>query len=186
MWRASFSCQTAAHITKRPLCHFFPSFVSHRSYPKPQITPTIPSTVSRPFTTSSITTMRATARIANTVIAEADEYETVEGNVYFPPSSIKDKSMLESSSLTTKCPWKGTASYYTLKVDGQTYKDAAWYYPEPKDKAKNIKDHVAFCKFPVDKKGSRRKGGECMDANECVRQTRRRLMFRLAEKTRKG
>jgi uncharacterized protein (DUF427 family) len=89
--------------------------------------------------------MPATARIANTVIAEADDYETVEGNVYFPPSSIKDKSFLEESSLTTKCPWKGTASYYTLKVDGQTYKDAAWYYPEPKEKAKNIKDYVAFC-----------------------------------------
>jgi len=93
--------------------------------------------------------MPATARIANTVIAEADDYETVEGNVYFPPSSIKDKSFLEESSLTTKCPWKGTASYYTLKVDGQTYKDAAWYYPEPKEKAKNIKDYVAFYKTKV-------------------------------------
>lgn len=91
--------------------------------------------------------MPATARIAKTVIAEADDYETVEGNIYFPPSSIKDKSVLESSSLTTKCPWKGTASYYTLKVDGQTYKDAAWYYPEPKEKAENIKGYVAFCKL---------------------------------------
>lgn len=89
--------------------------------------------------------MPATARIANTVIAEADDYETVEGNIYFPPSSIKDKSMLEASSLTTVCPWKGTASYYTLKVDGQSYKDAAWYYPQPKEKAQNIKDYVAFC-----------------------------------------
>jgi uncharacterized protein (DUF427 family) len=90
--------------------------------------------------------MPATARIDNTVIAEADSYETVEGNIYFPPSSIKDKSILQPSSLTTVCPWKGTAAYYTLNVDGKTYKDAAWYYPEPKDKAKNIKDHVAFCK----------------------------------------
>lgn len=93
--------------------------------------------------------MPATARIANTVIAEADSYETVEGNIYFPPSSIKDKSILQPSSLTTVCPWKGTAAYYTLNVDGKTYKDAAWYYPEPSDKAKNIKDHVAFCKFSL-------------------------------------
>jgi uncharacterized protein (DUF427 family) len=93
--------------------------------------------------------MPATARIADTVIAEADSYETVEGNIYFPPSSIKDKSILQPSSLTTVCPWKGTAAYYTLNVDGKTYEDAAWYYPEPKDKAKNIKDYVAFCKFQL-------------------------------------
>ena len=91
--------------------------------------------------------MPATARIGSHTIAQADTYETVEGNIYFPPSSILDKSILQSSSLTTKCPWKGTASYYTLNVDGQTLKDAAWYYPEPKDKAMNIKDHVAFCKY---------------------------------------
>jgi uncharacterized protein (DUF427 family) len=53
-----------------------------------------------------------TAHIANIVIAEADDYKTVEGSIYFPPSSIKDKSMLESSSLTTNCPWKGATSYY--------------------------------------------------------------------------
>jgi len=93
--------------------------------------------------------MPATARIANTVIAEADSYETIEGNIYFPPSSIKDKSILQPSSLTSVCPWKGTAAYYTLNVDGKTYKDAAWYYPEPSDKAKNIKDHIAFCKFSL-------------------------------------
>jgi uncharacterized protein (DUF427 family) len=93
--------------------------------------------------------MPATARIANTVIAEADSYETVEGNIYFPPSSIKDKSILQPSSLTTVCPWKGTAAYYTLNVDGKTYNDAAWYYPEPSDKAKNIKDYIAFCKFSL-------------------------------------
>jgi uncharacterized protein (DUF427 family) len=53
--------------------------------------------------------------------------------------------MLESSSLTTKCPWKGAASYYYLKVDGRTYKDAAWYCLGRKEKAQNIKDDVAFC-----------------------------------------
>jgi uncharacterized protein (DUF427 family) len=47
--------------------------------------------------------------------------------------------------LTTKCPWKGTASYYNVTVNGNVLKDAAWYYPEPKDAAKNIKDHIAFC-----------------------------------------
>ena len=109
---------------------------------------------SSPITTTTTTTnpnakMPARATIAGHVIASADTYETVEGNVYFPPSSISDKSILSSSSLTTVCPWKGTASYYTLNVDGKTYKDAAWYYPEPKDKASNIKDHIAFCKFPA-------------------------------------
>lgn len=64
----------------------------------------------------------------------------------FPPDSISDKSILSDSSLTTKCPWKGTASYFNITVDGNVLKDAAWYYPEPKDGAKNIKDHIAFCK----------------------------------------
>jgi uncharacterized protein (DUF427 family) len=137
---ARLTCQTAAHITRPPSHLPHPDY----SFPKPLIT-TIHAP--RAFSTCPAARMPATARIANTVIAEADDYETVEGNIYFPPSSIKDKSMLESSSLTTKCPWKGTASYYTLKVDGQTYKDAAWYYPEPKDKAKNIKGYVAFCEF---------------------------------------
>ena len=79
------------------------------------------------------------------MIAQSSDYQTVEGNIYFPPSSLVNKSILQSSKLTTKCPWKGTASYYTLSVNGQQLKDAAWYYPEPKDAAKNIKDHVAFC-----------------------------------------
>ena len=63
----------------------------------------------------------------------------------FPPSSIVDKDILVESSLTTSCPWKGVASYYSLNVDGKTLKDAAWYYPTPKSGAANIKDHVAFC-----------------------------------------
>lgn len=88
----------------------------------------------------------ATAKVSGKVIASADTYETVEGNVYFPPSAI-DKSLFTNSDTQSFCPWKGTASYYDLTVNGKTLKDAAWFYPTPKDKAKNIKDHVAFCEF---------------------------------------
>ena len=79
------------------------------------------------------------------VLAEApnDHVELVEGNVYFPPDAIKQE-YFKPSDTHTICPWKGTASYYTVVVDGQENKDAAWYYPEPKDAAKQIKDHVAF------------------------------------------
>lgn len=79
------------------------------------------------------------------VIAESDEFEVVEGNVYFPPGAIDDK-VFESSSHQSGCPWKGTASYYHLVVDGQRNENAAWYYPQPKDAAANIKDHIAFWK----------------------------------------
>jgi uncharacterized protein (DUF427 family) len=78
-----------------------------------------------------------------TVIAESDTFELVEGNVYFPPASVK-REFLKPSATHTVCPWKGTASYYTLSVDGQENTDAAWYYPEPKPEAANVKDHVAF------------------------------------------
>lgn len=81
----------------------------------------------------------------DTVIAESDTYEVVEGNVYFPPDSIK-KEYFQSTPTQTVCPWKGTASYYTVVVDGQENPDAAWFYPEPKEAAANIKDHVAFWK----------------------------------------
>jgi len=77
------------------------------------------------------------------VIAEADKYETVEGNVYFPPESLK-RQYFTASSRTTRCPWKGQAHYYNVVVEGKENKDAAWYYPEPSQAAKNIKDHVAF------------------------------------------
>jgi uncharacterized protein (DUF427 family) len=77
------------------------------------------------------------------VIAESDTYETVEGNVYFPPSAVKSE-YFKPSGTHSVCPWKGTASYYTVSVDGQENRDAAWYYPEPKPAAANIKDHVAF------------------------------------------
>jgi uncharacterized protein (DUF427 family) len=79
------------------------------------------------------------------VIAESDTYEIVEGNVYFPAESIK-REFFKPSKTTSTCPWKGEASYYSLEVDGKVNEDAAWFYPEPSDAAKNIKDHVAFWK----------------------------------------
>ncbi|GAC1388374.1 MAG: DUF427 domain-containing protein [Ktedonobacteraceae bacterium] len=79
------------------------------------------------------------------VLAESDNTEVVEGNQYFPPNSIKREYFKETSTHTT-CPWKGLASYYTVEVNGKENKDAAWYYPAPKDAAKQIKDHVAFWK----------------------------------------
>jgi uncharacterized protein (DUF427 family) len=78
-------------------------------------------------------------------IAESDEYETVEGNVYFPESAVK-REHLRPSDTHTICPWKGTASYYTVVVDGQENPDAAWYYPTPKEAVSNITGHVAFWK----------------------------------------
>ncbi len=79
------------------------------------------------------------------VLAESDNTEVVEGNQYFPPDSVKREYFKETSTHTT-CPWKGLASYYTIEVNGKENKDAAWYYPAPKDAAKQIKDHVAFWK----------------------------------------
>ena len=76
-------------------------------------------------------------------IAESDETVVVEGNHYFPAESLV-REHFEASSTTTICPWKGTASYYSVVVDGETNADAAWYYPEPKSAAAEIKDHVAF------------------------------------------
>ncbi|MDG0867530.1 DUF427 domain-containing protein [Candidatus Lucifugimonas marina] len=78
-----------------------------------------------------------------TVVAESEDYEVVEGNVYFPPDSLK-REFFSESGLNTRCPWKGTASYYSVDVDGQQAQDVAWYYPSPSDAASNIKDHVAF------------------------------------------
>jgi uncharacterized protein (DUF427 family) len=76
-------------------------------------------------------------------VAESNNCEVVEGNYYFPPDSIKCE-YFQPSNTHTICPWKGEASYYTLTVNGQENKDAAWYYPQPKDKAKQIKDYIAF------------------------------------------
>jgi len=77
------------------------------------------------------------------VLAESSKTEIVEGNHYFPPDAI-DKQYFQESSTHTTCPWKGTASYYNIVVDGQVNKDAAWYYPAAKEKAKNIEGYVAF------------------------------------------
>ena len=76
-------------------------------------------------------------------IADSDETIVVEGNHYFPRESV-DASVLEDSELHTTCGWKGEASYFTLAVNGQQAKDAAWYYPEAKEKAKEIEGYVAF------------------------------------------
>ncbi|MDE0776753.1 MAG: DUF427 domain-containing protein [Nocardioides sp.] len=80
-----------------------------------------------------------------TVIASSDDTVVVEGNHYFPADSV-DRSLLRDSSTTSVCPWKGTASYYSLEVDGRTNTDAAWFYPTPKDAAAEIADRVAFWK----------------------------------------
>ena len=85
--------------------------------------------------------MRATWN--GTVIAESDDTVVVEGNHYFPPDSV-NRSVMRNSATHTVCPWKGTASYLTVVVDGEENRDAAWYYPEPKDAAKQITGHVAF------------------------------------------
>ena len=79
------------------------------------------------------------------VLAESDDFELVEGNVYLPPGSIKE-ALFEPSDHQSVCPWKGTASYHHLVVDGKRNENAAWFYPEPKEAAANIKDHVAFWK----------------------------------------
>ena len=79
------------------------------------------------------------------VLAKSDHTVVVEGNHYFPAESINNKFFMESST-TTYCPWKGTARYYHIEIDGQTLEDAAWYYPETKDAANHIKGRVAFWK----------------------------------------
>lgn len=79
------------------------------------------------------------------VIAESDDTVVVEGNHYFPRSSVNPAHLKPSNTHTT-CPWKGEASYHTLEVNGQQNPDAAWYYPQPKDAAKQIKDRIAFWK----------------------------------------
>lgn len=77
------------------------------------------------------------------VIAQSSETIVVEGNHYFPPGSVNMEYLVESST-TTECPWKGRASYYDIIVGDKMNRDAAWFYPEPKEKAKEIKNHVAF------------------------------------------
>jgi len=82
------------------------------------------------------------------VLAESDATVVVEGSHYFPPEAIR-KEYFQPSDKHTTCPWKGVASYYNVVVDGQVNKDAAWYYPDPKPAAKQIKDRVAFWRSVV-------------------------------------
>lgn len=91
-------------------------------------------------------TGKATATFNGKVIAETDKWEVVEGNVYFPPSSTKSE-YFTPNDLTTICPWKGTARYYNIEVNGKVEPGAAWYYPECKERAKHIEGYVAFCKL---------------------------------------
>lgn len=86
-----------------------------------------------------------TASWNGAVIAQATDaqVQVVENNIYFPLTAVT-QAYLRPSSHTSICPWKGTASYYDLVVDGQTNANAAWYYPQPKDAARQIGGHVAF------------------------------------------
>jgi uncharacterized protein (DUF427 family) len=79
------------------------------------------------------------------VIAESDDTVVVENNHYFPENSVK-KEFLKPSPTNTVCAWKGTAKYYTIEVNGAANRDGAWYYPNPSDAAKDIKDRIAFWK----------------------------------------
>ncbi|MEV4419287.1 DUF427 domain-containing protein [Patulibacter sp. NPDC049589] len=86
-----------------------------------------------------------TATWNGTVIAQSDETVVVENNHYFPRASVRE-DVLRESATTSVCPWKGTASYLSIEVDGEVNTDAAWVYPTPKDAAAEIKDHLAFWK----------------------------------------
>ncbi len=88
----------------------------------------------------------ATATFNGTVIAQSDDIEVVEGNAYFPVSSLDQKYVTESDH-TTGCPWKGTASYWNVEVDGEKAENAAWYYPDAKPGAEAVVGRVAF--YPV-------------------------------------
>lgn len=79
------------------------------------------------------------------IIHQSDDIVKVEGNSYFPLESV-NRDYLQNSGSTSVCPWKGTASYYNLEVDGKINKDAVWYYPEPSELAKGIRGRVAFWK----------------------------------------
>lgn len=92
--------------------------------------------------------MTVTATYAGTEIARSDATIVVEGNHYFPTEDVKDGVLLSSDTHTT-CPWKGEASYYDVVVGDQRNADAAWYYPAPKEAAKEIIDRVAFWKGVV-------------------------------------
>jgi uncharacterized protein (DUF427 family) len=77
------------------------------------------------------------------VLAESDRCEVVEGNQYFPPDAV-DRRYVRESATHTVCPWKGTASYLDVVVNGEVNRDAAWFYPDPKEAARRIAGYVAF------------------------------------------
>lgn len=79
----------------------------------------------------------------NQLIAESNDTIVIEGNHYFPHESVEEEFLVKSDTHTT-CPWKGEASYYNIKVGNELNKDAAWYYPQPKDAAKEIAGYIAF------------------------------------------
>ncbi len=85
------------------------------------------------------------ARWNNQVIAESDDTIEVEGNHYFPPEAV-NRAYLKASEHTSVCPWKGTAHYHDLIVDGEVNPEAAWYYPEPRQAADKIRNYIAFWK----------------------------------------
>jgi uncharacterized protein (DUF427 family) len=84
-----------------------------------------------------------TATFQGQTIADSDDTVVVEGNHYFPPAAV-NREFLTESAKSTHCPWKGEASYLSVKVGDAEAPDAAWFYPDPKEKAQNIRDHVAF------------------------------------------
>jgi len=79
------------------------------------------------------------------IIAESNDTLKVENNHYFPENTV-NKEFLKNSDTHTTCPWKGEASYFDIETNGETNKDAAWYYPDPKSAAKDLKNYVAFWK----------------------------------------
>lgn len=81
----------------------------------------------------------------NQLLAASDETKIIEGNHYFPKQSINER-FFKSSDTTTFCPWKGEASYFSIEVNHEVNKDAAWFYPDPKPAAAEIKDYIAFWK----------------------------------------
>jgi uncharacterized protein (DUF427 family) len=88
------------------------------------------------------------ARWNGALIASSDDTVVVEGNHYFPADAV-DPAVLRPSATTSVCPWKGTAHYHTLQVAGAENRDAAWYYPEPKSAAENVRGRIAFWKGVV-------------------------------------
>ncbi|KAJ5885378.1 hypothetical protein N7495_009888 [Penicillium taxi] len=113
----------------------------------------------------------ARAKLGDIILAETDTWETVEGNVYFPPSAIKDQNTFVKTDTKTFCPWKGEAEYYTINAGDFSIPDAAWYYSRPFDKAANIKDHIAFYCLVNNFMGISQAGDLPFQSRTVVRQT---------------